>query len=104
MAQRVTSVHEATDAPQTIKERQTSSMARAGTKASVRGAARRSSRPTATSETTLLKAAEAGWGVTLRLGMLRIIDRWPSVVLGGTIGAAGAVPAAAFTAYAKANG
>lgn len=38
---------------------------------------------------TLLLAAQAGWGTTLRFGLLRCLDRWPAVVL-AAVGASAA--------------
>lgn len=44
----------------------------------------------------LLSAARDGWGTSIRYAMLRAIDRWPSIVLGGTAGGVtGAVSAVA---------
>jgi len=34
----------------------------------------------------LLLAARCGWGVTLRLLILRVADRWPALFLGGVTG------------------
>ena len=34
----------------------------------------------------LLLAAQCGWGVTVRLLLLRVVDRWPALFLGGVTG------------------
>lgn len=44
----------------------------------------------------LLVAAQAGWGTTLRFGLLRCLDRWPAVIVGavGASAAGGSLAAA----------